>query len=210
MASSDESTPADTSVSSGAGPGRKASIGDLVGILEGARTVLAGTDDGDEPAFSHERDVAADLAAALGARLVLFDRSRETWGDSDYNQLYGIDQVEDAGRPHLVRQMQSALEAGVPEVLAWGYALPALESLGRAIDETEADVVVTPERLESPSLAERWLINRDLPARVQEQARGRKVVVVGTAGDLWLNDSGGDSSSGHGTEGGRPAPDHVS
>lgn len=182
---------------------------ELLAQLEGSSTVLAGTDEGGEPAFDYERHAAAALAARLGARLVLFDRSGETWGESDYEQLYELDQVEDAGRPHLVGQMREALDIGAPEVFAWGYALPALESLGRAIEETDADVIVTPEKLEKPSLGERWFVNRDLVARVQEQAAGRHVVVVQPDGTMWRHTDESDTGTSNGTEGGRPAPEHV-
>ena len=154
---------------------------ELVDRLAGSRIVLAGTDADPDPALQLEREVAVDLAARLGAVLVLFDRSGETWGDTDYEQLYAIDRVEEVGRPHLRPQMEAAVAAGVPEVLAWGYALPALESLGRAVAATGADVVVTPESLHQPSLGERWVL-RDLPARVAEQAGDATVVVVGDDG----------------------------
>ncbi|MCC5953647.1 MAG: hypothetical protein JJU45_16265 [Acidimicrobiia bacterium] len=169
--------------------------------LVGTTVVLTGTDDDDEPAFAYERRAAALLAARLGAKVVLFDRSGETWGDSDYEQLLDVDQVEAAGRGHLCAQMRELRDLGAPEVQAWGYALPALESLGRAIEVTEADVVVVPEKLENPSLGERWLLNRDLPARVQEQAGVRPVLVAQSDGRLDLYE-GPSSDTGHGTDAG--------
>lgn len=169
--------------------------------LVGTTVVLTGTDDDDEPAFAYERRAAAMLAARLGATLVLFDRSGETWGDSDYEQLLDIDQVDAAGRGHLCGQMRELRDLGVADVKAWGYALPALESLGRAIEATGAEVVVVPEKLENPTLGERWLLNRDLPARVQEQAGVRPVLVAQPDGRVELYD-GPASDTGHGSDAG--------
>jgi hypothetical protein len=138
-----------------------ASVPDDVGrAVEGARVILAATDDGTEPAYVASRAVAVQLAQRAGARLLFMDRSAESMLTDPYgrgpftsdNETWSAgegalrrNEAEALGRHYLNEQIDVAAQAGV-EARAW---MPHGSGAGgddvrEALERFEVDAVVVP------------------------------------------------------------------
>jgi hypothetical protein len=151
--------------------------------VRNARTVLTLTDGGREPAYDESLDVAISLARALGARLLLIDRSAETWADTPH--AVGPMSAEEARRlrgPHIREALDLAEAAGL-DVTVWAWTLPLPESYDDAVERNHVDVSVLPERFQRPTLLERLMGTR--VARVAKEIVPRvPIVEVGPRGSL--------------------------
>lgn len=148
-----------------------------------ARTVLTPTDNGHEPAYDRSLDVAIALARAFGARLLLVDRSAETWADTPH-QIGPLNPTEakaDRGR-HVRIAIERAEAAGL-DVSVWAGTLPLPESYRDAVRRNGVDVAVLPDRFERPRIVERLVGRR--AARVAKSLVPRvPVVEVGRDGAI--------------------------
>jgi nucleotide-binding universal stress UspA family protein len=128
---------------------------DVADAMGGATTVLVPVDDGNDAARERTRLVAQQLAALVGARLVLLDRTDTTYADTPRVQELTREQADDLGRPYLVRQIDEAADAGV-EVIAFEHSLPGSEALTDAAKETSASVIVVPHHLDKPGFLDHF------------------------------------------------------
>ena len=151
--------------------------------VRNARTVLTLTDGGREPAYDESLDVAISLARALGAHLLLIDRSAETWADTPH--AIGPMSADEARRrrgPHVREALDRAEAAGV-DVTVWAWTLPLPESYDDAVERNDVDVAVLPDRFQRPTLVERLMGTR--VARVAKDIVPRvPIVEVGPRGSL--------------------------
>ena len=132
-----------------------------------ARLVLSGTDDGRDAGIAYERAAALALAARVGARLVLFDRTSETWADTPHGDgPFGRAQLERRDKPYLVAQLDEAAAAGV-EAVAWLPSLPTFEAWTECIERCSPDFVVVPDRLHHRHLLDRLQIGHHWIERVR-------------------------------------------
>jgi hypothetical protein len=136
-----------------------------------ARVVLCLTDDGRDPALGYARRAAASLTAHLGVRLVLSDRTRESWGMTPH--VIGpatLKDVERRGDAYLVSQIREVQALGVRDVLAVAPSNPSVDAVG-------ADVVVIPERYDRPKPADHLLLRgTSLEHAIAERVRVRVLV----------------------------------
>ncbi|HEX9411263.1 MAG TPA: hypothetical protein VF986_06165 [Actinomycetota bacterium] len=143
--------------------------------------ILALADGGREPAYRRAWAVALALAARGKARLLLVDRSQETWADTPHHLgPYGPEELRRKGRHHLDGQLAEAEAKGV-EVLVWIPSLPLPESYYQeTLSHNRVDLAVLPERFEHPKLLDRLAGTR---AARMAKALAPRVPVVQVFGD---------------------------
>jgi nucleotide-binding universal stress UspA family protein len=129
-----------------------ASVADAV---RSATVVLVPVDDGNDAARTQARLVAQQLAAVVGARLVLLDRTDTTYADTPRVHELDRDHAESIGRAYLVSQIDEASAAGV-EVIAFEHSLPGTEAITDAAEETSADLIVVPHHLDKPGFLDHF------------------------------------------------------
>ena len=133
------------------------------------RTILLATDDGRDPAYGAMREPVLRWAAAQHARVVLYDRSAESYfvdpypsgpwtadveGGPDRRALLDPQQLELLGRHYLAEQVRSARGAGV-EAGGWLPSRPGSRGMTEAVEAVGADLVVLPASVSQPSLFDR-------------------------------------------------------
>lgn len=133
------------------------------------RTILLATDDGRDPAFGEMRGHALRWAAAQEARVVLYDRSAESYfvdpypsgpwtadveGGPDRQALLDPRQLEMMGRHYLAEQVRSARSAGV-RAGGWLPSRPGTRGMVEAVAAVGADLVIMPAAASRPSLFDR-------------------------------------------------------
>jgi anti-sigma factor RsiW len=147
-----------------------------------AAVVLAATDDGLDPAYQATREAAFAVAAREGARLVLFDRSPELYLLDPYERARGNGGPRSsllsqraagrAGRPYLADQLAEARQLGLDGAAAWVARGHGPDALAAACEVLEAERVVLPAVLATPSLIDRVrghtlaAFRRRVPARI--------------------------------------------
>jgi len=137
------------------------------------------------PADSHAYRVAVEIAAAKGVPVTLYDRSEETWGDSQHPEgpmRAGDDLLSE--RPDLLNQITWLNEQGATGQ-GWVSTLPSISAVLSALAEIGADVVVVPDTL-SRKILERALEGGSLAESLAEQvSRNPDVdaVVIGVDDD---------------------------
>jgi len=130
-----------------------------------ARVLVAFVGEDDE--LDYVTDTAMELARRNRARLILYDRDAASafadplpnqWASAGEREQYGDPLSEDdlvhLGREPLARKVAAARRAGVD---AWGW-LPEHHGTDTMVDyarEQGADLVLLPEGLEEPGLADR-------------------------------------------------------
>jgi hypothetical protein len=130
-----------------------------------ARTLVAWVGEDDE--LAHVRDAALELARANGAQVILYDRDAASafadplpnqWASAGERQQYGDplsdDDLVKLGREPLARKVVAARREGVD---AWGW-LPEHHGTDKMVDYARgqgADLVLLPEDLQEPGLADR-------------------------------------------------------
>jgi len=130
--------------------------------------VLLITNRDQTPADSYGYTVAATLAAKSDVPVTLYDRSEETWGDSQHPEgplRAGDDLLE--GRDELTDQIAWLEDHGVT-AQGWVATLPSISAVLTALAEVDADVVVVPADL-GRNLFERALAGGSLAETLAEQ-----------------------------------------
>ena len=146
-----------------------------------AAVLLAATDDGLDPAYQATRQAAYAVAAREGARVVLFDRSPELYLVDPYERPRGNGRPGGAlvsqraagrlGRPYLAEQLAEARELGL-DGAAWVARGHGPDALAAACEVLDAERVVLPSALATPSLIDRVrghtlaAFRRRVPARI--------------------------------------------
>ncbi len=145
-----------------------ASPTDPTAIADPKRGVLVVTNDDDDPGIAAARSFAAELAARAEVPLILYDRSEETWADTEHpDGPLGPDDQRLEGRTHLRQQMNELGRLGA-DVRGWVATLPSITAVETALGETEADVVVIPEAMDR-KLLERAISGDSLGNALREQ-----------------------------------------
>jgi hypothetical protein len=133
------------------------------------RTILLATDDGRDPAYSEMREPVLRWAAGQEARVVLYDRSAESYfvdpypsgpwtadveGGPDRRAALDPQQLEMMGRHYLAEQVRSARGAGV-KAGGWLPSRPGSRGMADAVSAVGADLVILPTSVSRPSLFDR-------------------------------------------------------
>jgi hypothetical protein len=171
---------------------------EVLAATQGARTVIAPSDDGRDHAYRQGRAAATALCAALKARLILVDRATESWWIDPYGSgpvtadtdLYShgerpLDRGEVAALGHgeLAEQMDQVAAAGV-EVAAYLGRHPGFRNLRETLEHIPVDVVFAVDWLEHPDLGDRFHLRSGFLDRLREVAGQRMVVVLSADGTL--------------------------
>lgn len=119
-----------------------ASAADAVG--EGSRLLclVPGPDDDlSRTAF----EGCLDLARETESTVVLYDRSEETWADTDHSGSVSVDDIDFEDAPDLASAVAAAHRVQVP-VEVWRSTMPALATgMLSAIQRSDIDVLVLPQ-----------------------------------------------------------------
>jgi hypothetical protein len=133
------------------------------------RTILLATDDGRDPAYAEMRTSALEWAATEKARVILYDRSAESYFIDPYPSGPWTADVEDGpdrralldprelemlGRHYLAEQVVTARNAGV-DAAAWLPSRPGVRGMADAVSTFGADLVILPASVSKPSLFDR-------------------------------------------------------
>jgi hypothetical protein len=133
------------------------------------RTILLATDDGRNPAYGDMREPVLRWAASQEARVVLYDRSAESYfvdpypsgpwtadveGGPDRRAVLDPQQLEMLGRHYLAEQVRSARGAGV-KAGGWLPSRPGSRGMADAVSAVGADLVILPASVSRPSLFDR-------------------------------------------------------
>lgn len=155
--------------------------------LRGTTGVLAPTDDGKEAILVQVRRVAAQLAGALGTTLYLADRSERTWTETPHVRgPADVEELRAHGVDYMVEQMEEALAAGAPDVMAVAPSIPNFDAILDSLEATHAGVVVIPTELDHLRFWDRVQMHGDLADQVAERIPDRRLVVVDRDGSATL------------------------
>lgn len=171
-----------------------------------SRTVLLATDDGRAAAYADMRERALAWARDQDARVILYDRSSESYFVDPYSsgpwtadvesgggreRLLEPDDLELLGRHYLAVQVTEARRAGV-DAFAYLSSKPGPRGMAAVVERLGIDVVVLPAAVAQASLIER--------VRGNTLERFRALVPV----DIMLADARGLTPSSGGNAGVRP------
>lgn len=176
---------------------------DIRTALERVQVLLTLTDDGRDTAYAESRSAAIRLAAAVGADLLLLDRTGETWiggggpgrGPFDAAQLRELHETSSPGRghkhghQHLLDQLEEADAAGV-KARVWLAGEPGFGGLEECLHHCPVDALVLPDHLDRPSGGDRRRERQGLAEELGRIVGDRDVVVAGPAGALSLGWAG--------------------
>jgi hypothetical protein len=165
-------------------------LDDVLRRITGSRTILVAASDAPSPDYDVTLDVAVGVAHQLGAKLVLVDRSRVTFGETPHSEgPLSDERAASSGRSHLVERARAARAAGVREVELWTTSMPTVGGVADVAMIVQPVVVVVPAAMQHPSLVERITL-RDLTQKVIDSGRssGRvfHIIAVGSDGGLQL------------------------
>lgn len=133
------------------------------------RTILLATDDGRDPAYAAMRAPVLRWARDAGARVVLYDRSAESYFVDPYpsgpwtadveeepsrERLLGPNDLEMLGRHYLAEQVKEGRAAGV-DAHGWLPTKPGPAGMAEAVGRFEVDLVILPAPVKAPSLLDR-------------------------------------------------------
>jgi hypothetical protein len=134
-----------------------------------SRTVIIATDDRVASPYAEMRGSAVRWAAREGARVILYDRSAESYFLDPYprgpwtadvegaplrESLLAPAQLEPLGRHYLAEQVGAVREEGL-DAYAWLPTRPGVTGMADAVERFGADLVILPSSLERPSLIDR-------------------------------------------------------
>lgn len=137
------------------------------------RTVLLATDNGRHSGYGDMRDRALAWARDQGARVILYDRSSESYFVDPYSSgpwtadvesgggregLLEPDDLELLGRHYLALQLTGARRAGV-DASAYLSSKPGPRGMADVVQRLGVDVVVLPATVAQASLIDRVLGN---------------------------------------------------
>jgi nucleotide-binding universal stress UspA family protein len=169
-------------------------VNDRLHDREVARLLVAYTGEGDD--LAHVTRTALRLAAEHGARVVLYDRDAASafadpwpnqWGSQGEGAQFGDplsdEELVKLGRESLARQVATAREEGVD---AWAW-LPEKHGTDALVDYARrhhADLILLPEDLDEPGVAERLMGETVEKAvdEVEESPNGIAVLLVAEDG----------------------------
>jgi hypothetical protein len=154
----------------------------------GAAVYLVATDDGHDPAYAATRAAGLQLARATGSRVVLYDRSSESFWTDPYDpnfrspsvggrgQLLGPEALRPLGYGYLADQLEQARAMGLDAegALAWGVGPAAMV---RCCQQAGVTHVILPATLARPSLLDHLLRRR--VADFRDKLAGLAIVLVG-------------------------------
>ena len=166
--------------------------------ITGARLLVAYTGEGDD--LAHVTRAAVRLGGESGARVVLYDRDAASafsdpwpnqWGSQGEEAQFG-DPLSDAelvklGREPLARQVAAARAEGV-DAWAWLPQKHGTDALVEYAREHDADLILLPEDLDEPGLAERLMgetVDKAVD-EVEQRADGIAVLLVAEDGSTKL------------------------
>jgi nucleotide-binding universal stress UspA family protein len=160
--------------------------------VAGTRLLVAYTGEGDD--LAHVTRAALRLAGEHGARVVLYDRDAASalsdpwpnqWGSQGEGAQFGDplsdEELVKLGREPLARQVAGARAEGID---AWAW-LPEKHGTDVLVDYARrhgADLVLLPEDLDEPGLAER-LTGETLDKALDEVERSNGIAVLLVAQD---------------------------
>jgi hypothetical protein len=137
----------------------------ILDVARRARVILTLTDSKDRRGYQLSQRVALGLASVSGARILLVDRSQETWAETPHHRGPFTDQE---ARQFQMRHLNGFLDAaaiyGVPTAV-WLPSLPLFESYDEAVSLNGVDLSVLPDRIAHPKIIER-LAGECRPAEV--------------------------------------------
>lgn len=166
-------------------------------VVAPGTTLLCIVPEDDHAPLQRTLDATIALAAERDARVMLYDRSVETWADTDHSHEItdpvGDEELQDA--PHVLAAMTRVRERGV-EVDVWRSTIPAFATgILNAIQRGGADVIVLPADGGTTNTFEKLFGAADLADSVakafdtpvaQEADAARPVIVCDESGRLSL------------------------
>jgi hypothetical protein len=149
---------------------------------------LVATDDGRDPVYAAARAAGLQLARATGSRVVLYDRSSESFWTDPYDpnfrsssvggrgQLLGPEALRPLGYGYLADQLEQARAMGLDAEAApaWGVGPAAMV---RCCQQAGVTQVILPATVARPSLLDRLLRRR--VADFRDRLAGLAIVLVG-------------------------------
>jgi hypothetical protein len=154
----------------------------------GPAVYLVATDDGHDPAYAATRAAGLQLAGATGSRVVLYDRSSESYWTHPYDpniclssvagrgQVLGPQALRRLGYGYLADQLEQARAMGLDAeaALAWGTGPAAMVRCCQQVGVTH---VILPATVARPALLDHLLRRR--VADFRDRLAGVATVLVG-------------------------------
>ena len=147
----------------------------------------------EDNSFPEVRTAAIETARASNARLILYDIDAATpfakplptaWsaegGEDQVPNRLTVTDLERAGRPELMKQLQTALSMGI-DAYAWLPGDVGGDALAEYADQQGADLIMMPEEMQDPGLIDR-LRNKSVESAMEETHR--PVAVVHADGEV--------------------------
>lgn len=147
----------------------------------------------EDNSFPEVRKAAMETARQAQARLILYDIDAATpfakplptdvsaeGGKEHVPNRLTVADLERAGRPEVMKQLQTALSMGI-DAYAWLPGEVGGDALAEYADQQGADLIMVPEELGEPGLIDR-LRNKTLDSAVEETHR--PVAVVRPSGEV--------------------------
>ncbi len=152
------------------GPGGSQPTPEIVRVVQGSSAILVATDDVSDGPSRGARMGAVGVAAAVGAQLVLYDRSAESYFVDPYpfpetpegDRPLEEQELRSLGREYLAEQVREARGAGV-EARAWLPRRPGPKGMAEFLTRYPVGAVVLPDTMANPSLLDR--VRRDVLER---------------------------------------------
>jgi len=121
-------------------------IGDdiVAAVPESGVIASIATENEDDKHLENALEAAVELASRTGASIMLYDRSQETWGDTDHSHPMARKDVDTEESPHLARAFSITDKADVP-VAVWRSTIPSIGTgVLNVVQKGGADVIVVP------------------------------------------------------------------
>lgn len=154
----------------------------ITDLVRPSKGVVVVVNDSEDAGIDAALGAAAELAAASDVPCIVYDRSEETWADSQHPE--GPMPVGDerlAERDRLRKRLDDVAGFGA-EALAWVPSLPTLSAIETALSQTGADVVLVPEDLDR-NLLER-AVQGDSASGTIVELLGRNPALTATVVDV--------------------------
>lgn len=156
------------------------------------RSIILTTDDGRDPAYESMRAAVLADAGRRGDRVILYDRSAESYFVDPYPSGTWTAEVEDGpsrerllepedlemlGRRYLATQVGEARRQGV-DAHAWLPPRPGARGMAEAVERFGAEIVILPATILEPSLVDR--VRGNTLERLSQQVPAQVVVADGS------------------------------
>lgn len=117
----------------------------VLAVIRPGSTLLCVVADTEDHDLERAQQATLELAVHTGSDLLLYDRSEETWGESDHSHRIDVSDVDLDEAPYLAAPLEAARTAHV-DVAIWRSIIPTIATgIVNAIQNGGADVVVVPE-----------------------------------------------------------------